>query len=385
MTNNRKLIIHIGSHKTGTSSIQHTLFQNRATLRKQGFTLFNQDPNGKERKSGNAITWIKFRLNRKHRIEGRIRKKLPAALGTINGNVIISAETFSWVFDGREIDRFKTNLSAYFDDIEIIAYIRRQDLQTVSHYQQASKYGAFVAARFYGGESRALPSYKKHFQKYLNYHHRLGLWADAFGEKNLCMRIFEPDRLQNGDAVDDFFDAVGLIVETTPVRKNESSGYQKTKVGHLISQQEFSLPVWRALIKHLDNTGILLPSRDEATNYYAHFKANNELLNRRFSLTNEPNLFNSNFNMYPATANDRWTESSANSAIQNLLRGVKSHSPFDKGEIEFLKKCAEKLKVGDVKSSRKLLSILEKYSPETEFFVHAKTSVKSRIKAYLRK
>ena len=381
----RKLIIHIGCHKTGTSSIQHTLYKNKVPLFKQGFTLFHENPDGSERKSGNALTWVKFKLKREHRIEGKIRKELPKALAAAGNNVIISAETLSWVFSAKDIQGFQKQLSKYFDDIKIIAYIRRQDMQAVSQYQQASKHGAFVAARFYNGGTRALPVYKNYFQKYLNYHRRLGMWADAFGDNNMVIRVFERSQLIDGDSVADFFQVCGLTKTTASPRTNESSGWEKTKIGHLLSQQEFSEPVWRKLAKHLDNNGKLMPSREAASAFYANFIDSNNLLNKRFSLNEVEAVFNSGFDTYPIDANDQWTEHSTNAAIQNLLKGVKGLTTFEQGDMDFLRQYAQKLEKTDSDSSQRILNIVKKYSSESSFAKRVSNVATSRVRSYLRK
>jgi hypothetical protein len=257
-------------------------------------------------------------------------------------------------------------------------------MQAISQYQQASKHNAFVAARFYNGGTRALPPYKEYFQKYLNYHQRLGMWADTFGERSMIVRIFERNHLKNADAVDDFFDATGIKKKTAPIRMNESSGFEKTKVGHLISEQEFSLPVWRALTKYLDNAGKLLPARDDAAAFYAMFRTGNALLNERFSLNVDQPLFYEDFSLYPVDCNDQWTENTANAAITNLLKGVKTLSTFEKSDIAFMRECAEKLEQTDIDSARKLLTILAKYNPDDDLSTRIINGAVSRIKAYLR-
>ena len=380
----RKLIIHIGNHKTGTSSIQQVLFRNKDGVRKQGYDLFHENPDGSTRNSGNALTCVKFKLKRGHKIEGKVRKWLPKALCDTGHNVIISAETLSWLFSAKEIQKFQINLSQYFDDIKVVAYIRRQDMQAVSQYQQASKYGAFVAARFYQGGTRALPPYKEYFHKYLNYHQRLGMWADAFGEQNLLIRVFETNRLYNGDVVDDFFQVTDLMNEGNSTRINQSSGFEKTKVGHLISEQQFSLPVWRALTKYLDNTGKLVPDREEAAHFYSEFEESNRQLNERFSIHSDSPLFDTGFSRYPEQSTDQWTEDSANNAIRNLLKGIKGLSTFDQQDIELIRECAEKLNATVADRASNLRKMLDKYINGDGSSLRVKGSLQSRIKSFLR-
>ncbi len=360
----RKLIIHIGNHKTGTSSIQNTLFHNRDELSRQGFTLFNQNPNGSETKKGNASGWVKYQINQKQVHRGRFKKGLPKAISTTGDNVIISAEGFSWIFDALKIEKFQKRLAKYFDDIKIIAYIRRQDIQAVSHHQQASKRSSAAGRWFYGGGSMALPCYKDYFQNYLNYHNRLGLWADCFGDSNLIIRIFEHNHLKNGDVVEDFFQVTGLKISTSSTRANQSKGFEKTKVGHLICQHNFSQSEWKILSRYLDNSGKLLPSRDEAISFYTNFRSSNELLNKRFLLSEKYSLFNEDFGQYPSEAGDQWNDVTANAAINNLLKGVRDLPLFEKHDLEVMRHCARILQKIDTDNSRKLVNIVKKYSAE---------------------
>ncbi len=61
---------------------------------------------------------------------------LAKKLASLSGNVGMSAEHLSWLFSGAEIERLATTLRQYFDAIEVIVYIRRQDKQAISHHQQ---------------------------------------------------------------------------------------------------------------------------------------------------------------------------------------------------------------------------------------------------------
>jgi hypothetical protein len=360
MASSRKLIIHIGSHKTGSTSIQKALVLNQACLEAQGFALFNQGPNGETRASGNALTWIKFRLSQKSRVEGVFHQGLAEALAAAGDNVIVSAETFSWVFGQNAINKLAAELHKHFENISIVAFLRRQDRQAVSQYQQASKPGAIVASRFYGRGSAALPLYQPHFNCYLDYHQRLGLWADAFGEEALRISIFEPAHLHNGDAVDEFFHAVGLSIEERPEKLNESNGFERTKVGHLMSAMEYPEHLWRRVSAQLDNSGRMLPSRQQAQEFYAHFQQSNERLRRRFLPQLPSPIFEEGFSNYPESAQDQWTEDSASQAITHLLKAMEHSFPVNKKELDLMAQCADALVSSHPQLSAALLEIEEK-------------------------
>ncbi len=122
MTGGRQLLLHLGSHKTGSTSIQRALFLNKSLLRSQNVSLFYFDLDGSERKNGNALPWVNF--ERDGRIEGSVHPELAAKLGEMPGDVLMSAEHFSWIFDPEIIRSFHLQLKQYFDRVRLIVYLR---------------------------------------------------------------------------------------------------------------------------------------------------------------------------------------------------------------------------------------------------------------------
>jgi len=355
MNSERKLVIHIGNHKTGTTSIQRTLFENRAHLRKQGFELFRHHPDGSLRKKSNLHPWIKRSRN-----GGAIRADLPGAIGGLPGNVILSSESFSWIFNEDEIRKFQAGVAEYFEKIYIVCYLRRQDQHAISHYQQGSQKVDFPAAKFYAWGNTALPPFRDHYYDYLDYYRRIGIWADAFGESSLKIRLFERTLLRNGDAVDDFFDTVGLDLRTKLENQNESLGFERTKINHLMNHKQVKESIRRRLDKYLDNSGKSLPAREEAQAFYSHFRQSNKLLNQRFAISEREYLFSDDFNMYPEAPADRWTEDSANQAILHLLAGIMKVPLASREEVVLLQDCARELDSVAPGKSRRLAKLADR-------------------------
>ncbi len=85
----KKLILHIGSHKTGSTSIQNSLNNNDSLLNDNGYSYFNIDPSGSQ-VSTSTNSWIK--LNRdslKNKTGGASIvevAKLAVALASFRGN-----------------------------------------------------------------------------------------------------------------------------------------------------------------------------------------------------------------------------------------------------------------------------------------------------------
>jgi hypothetical protein len=350
----RKLVIHIGNHKTATTSIQRALFANRAHLRKQGFELFSQNPDGSLRRMGNIHPWI-IKEPGSRRV---IRADLPDVLGALTGNVILSSELFSWVFNEHEIRKFQAGLAKYFGQICIVSFLRRQDQHVISHYQQASRKSRFYAAEFYAQGNKALPPFRDHYYDYLDYNRRIGIWANAFGESSMLIRLFETSELKNGDAVDDFFAAVDLEILDRPRNENESHGFEVTKVNHLMNHRRVKQFIQKQLIRHLDNSGKCLPSRKQAEIFYNYFRQSNKLLNQRFAISAREYLFSEDFDMYPEAPADLWTEDSANQAILHLLEGIKEVPLVSVDEIALLEDCVRALASEDPKTSFQLAELV---------------------------
>ena len=126
----RTLILHIGNHKTGTSSIQRSLFLEKKTLHSHGFSLFHERMS-RLKTRGNTSCWIETTPDNICR-SAVIRKGLAKRLAGTEQNVIMSAESFSWIFDVDVLRTFYQELRKYFDRITVICYLRRQDKQAIS-------------------------------------------------------------------------------------------------------------------------------------------------------------------------------------------------------------------------------------------------------------
>ncbi len=381
----RSLIFHIGCHKTGSSSIQSTLLAERASLQSQGYTLFYANTDGSPRVNGNALPWVRYRPSASSRIQGMARRGFADALADSGENVIVSAESFSWLFSRRQIDTLAARLHRYFDDIRIVTYVRRQDQQAVSHYQQASHRDAIVSTIFYQGNFRALPPYGDHLRFYLDYNGRLSLWGDAFGDENLLIGIFEPDQLHCANVVLDFFNRVGLNQPRKAARMNTSNGAERTKLGHHVSAREFSPAVWNALLKHTDNSGKLLPSRAEATAFYEKFIDSNRQLNRRFSLSDRDAVFGNDFDYYPQEANDLWDEDSANNAVRHLLSGISELGKLQQADLDIIRQAADALRDSSPDLSAKLGEIVDHQNSGHGIYGAFAWNWRSRIRSLARR
>jgi hypothetical protein len=359
----KRITLHIGSQKTGTSSIQRALYANRPLLLQHGITLFTTNIKGKETKKGQN-SWTDF--DKEGLINSTISDKLAEKLARAGDHVLFSAETLSWIFNPQQIKAFHSQLSRFFDAMHVIVYLRRQDHQAVSHNQQASKSLHNGANRFYGHEAVALPRIRDHFKYYYDYNLRVGRWADVFGDENVTVRVFERDSLHNRDAVSDFFHVLGIEFNEQQPRRKESSGYEATKVGHLMNQAGIETELRRRIWPHLDNSGKFLPTRQQAWDFYNTYRESNRRLNQRLKINDRPFLFDEDFSGYPEESTEQWTEEGANKAIKNLFLAINSTPLITREDIEALLDRAAQLYPHDLQGAIRLADFAAHYRPENE-------------------
>jgi hypothetical protein len=201
------LIIHIGTHKTGTSALQTFLTNNAAPLVTQGVRYIEAGREG--RIAHHPLAWIASgRADIDPENWAAANRELARSGAPID---ILSSEAF-WFADPAQVRR---NL-AYDGEIQVVAYLRRQDAYLPSLYKQAVTAGRKVK-----------------FETWLDqmghrgdYYAVLSQWADAFGADAIRVKPYE----RNGETVDlvhDFIDGLGIdsaaaLAHYKPHRRNPS-------------------------------------------------------------------------------------------------------------------------------------------------------------------
>lgn len=358
----KKIFIHIGSHKTGTTSIQKALLANTEALQKQNLSLFCSNPDGSLHQQGNINPWFEHFKTSLH--DGATipqKALLVQKLAKLSGDVVISAEHFSFVFSETELQELKKELTPFFDEIIIIAYLRRQDQQIISHHNQTSKNLFLPSQILYASETLAIPTYKKHFDLYLDYDVRMGIWANIFGLKNIKIRLFEKANLYKQCAIQDFFHLLG-VENVASIEANISQGFEKTKVSLLMNQASMKPSLLRAIIsQNLDNSEKFLPSQTDAKQFYEYYKKSNKALNEKFHINPIETVFEEDFSMFPMKSQELWSEDSANKAIKNIFKSL--DSTYGTLDINILIQAAIKLESSDIDLSYKLMQTASNLIP----------------------
>ncbi|MBW5799005.1 hypothetical protein [Halomonas elongata] len=318
-----KLYIHAGSHKTGTSSIQKYLFLNKKWFSMHGFYCYLEGPDNKPHR-GNHSWW--FDHSKLKEQSAYLREGFVSSISRFSeryDNVVVSSECFSWIFDALHLEKIAKELKESFDEIEVIFYIRRQDRHAVSHYQQAAK--SFAEKEFYSGRNGALPDLDDNSIKYLDYYEKLLLWEAAFGRGSVTFRCFDDDVASRG-VVSDFLLCLGISPIDRPQdgeRANESWGWERTKVFRILNELgvRHQSECGQVIKSFLNDEGKLLPSAEEAYEFYSYFKESNKKLAKSLGYKDQFVCFEEDFSFYPKFSCDTFDETSANQALLNLSKG----------------------------------------------------------------
>ena len=89
-------------------------------------------------------------------------------------------------------------------EVEIVVYLRRQDLFMESRYVQSVKSGLTITFAEY---------LKLHGGNHLDWHHLVTAYAGAFGKNNVIVRVYDRQELKERDIVADFLDIVAAPPE----------------------------------------------------------------------------------------------------------------------------------------------------------------------------
>lgn len=217
-----KLVVHIGSPKTGTSSIQNSLAKNNNILQSHGWSYPDVCLKWSE------ICWegIPYSVERRRIINGQhlydaffsFDKKMSAKYIAMleklveEHNIILSEECI-FLLTPDNLSKLFTGLKAYFPNIQVVVYLRRGDYYLEALWNQAIK------EYFY---SKDIVEYAENNMEELNYLERLTAISDVIGIDNVIVRPFEKGQLHGGDVVSDFLDVLGIDIEQPLAYKREN-------------------------------------------------------------------------------------------------------------------------------------------------------------------
>lgn len=301
------LVLHIGAHKTGTSSIQRSLWINRDALGEERVMFFCADP-FTDKYSGNIS--FGFDHSRIENGDVRIRLRLYEALDqclkekTSKADmVVISSECFFWLANEHSISQLAKRLFKRFENIRVILYLRRQDRHALSHYQQALRTDA--ERLFFEHKRYPLPVLNSRVFQYLDFYSKIRIWSTAFGKDRLSVFNYDEMVARGEDVVVHFFKQLGTKAPLETKRINQSFNGLQAELGFWLLRNNVN-PLqheWRQLINAIRSDYKLAPSRQEAIEFYDNFRKKNILLASAVSEPSTLEYFDTDFSEFPSHRN----------------------------------------------------------------------------------
>lgn len=205
------IVVHVGMSKTGTSTIQFFLRDNRERLGELGVLVPESPGKGRHTRFGQflrpeaelakTIEWSRQKNQDVVAFRRKFRKQLFAeidARGT--GRLLLTDEA---LFGGsaptlRRLGAFTGRLGR---TTRLVVYLRRQDAHLISRYQQLVKVGWVARIGDWArGDMSDLYDYRA----------RLGRFERLASPDEVVVRRFEPGSFRDGSLLQDFFDAAGI-------------------------------------------------------------------------------------------------------------------------------------------------------------------------------
>lgn len=215
----KKVVLHIGMHKTGSSSIQKSLNgfdDGRVRYAQLGgenhsiaiYSIFSEARYQKRFFVQRGID--RDEIDRKTAI---YRDRLVSELQKDREMLIISGEDISRI-PAADVPGMKAFFAPYCDEVQIVGYVRDPIGFASSQFQQLVKF-----------DTRKIelpePEYRSRFQKFL----------DVFGEDAVTLREFNRSKLVDGSVVQDLMDICGIRGTDWPEQvTNESLSDEATRM-----------------------------------------------------------------------------------------------------------------------------------------------------------
>jgi hypothetical protein len=205
-------VLHAGSGKTGTSSIQYFLHRNRTRLAELGL-LYPQTP-GRARHTRLGLfiqpddaldaipAWHRQRFSSPVAFRRSFRRQLFREINESGLSRVLLSDEALYAMSGRALRRLREFTDGIAGDVRLVVYLRRQDDHLVSRYQQVVKVN----------ETRRLTERMRHLDltDTYDYYARLRKWQRWLEPDTFVVRRFERDRFVEGSLHQDFFQAAGI-------------------------------------------------------------------------------------------------------------------------------------------------------------------------------
>lgn len=400
----KTLYIHIGTSKTGTTTIQTYCGINREQLKSKG-VLFPIMPYHYDRITENRNGHFLYAnvyengVRNKEKEEQVLKQELDYIVDCFKDydNVLLSEESIWWATATRRKGLWKylqehSQQNNY--QVKIIVYLRRQDQFMMSRYNQILKTDTG------GGTQRFYEYFKDMNGKYkcvMNYRQRLDYMAKFFPKENIVVKRFDRSYFYNGDLNADFLHILGVEIDDTfaelPKDENLGISVQSGELKRVLNRLgTMTFAENQKILQMLNECEELLPKREVSIMTTEHiekfmkkFIDDNESIAVDYIGDGKP-MFDYNYKKKPV-----WSYEDKNYHEEVILFFAKAIDSVYKENIQ-LKKENERLNNNIEKINKQIENINQKlnkeksYSRETRYLLkHPIKSFYNKVKGALRK
>ena len=313
-----RCILHIGTEKTGTTSLQAALSSHRESLSKQG-VLYARAP-GQRNSRSLAAAFSTKRDEDDYLIEQEIsdsrkfelwKSQLLTSIGDeINESenhhevYVLSSEHFSSrVLNDTDASALAQFLKSKFSDIQVVCYLRRQDQMATSRISERLRAG--FSDNLYPTVHSNAP-----LPVLYDYDALISRWSTAFGDAAISIRVFGRSALTGGDIVSDFsISQLGIALQPVEEGHPNISLSSTAQLALAMFNQAIGPKARRQVTQHRRALSRYLesvapgsdgkPTRQQAEAFYGHFRDGNKRLARHYLQRDA--LFDEDFSDYPDT------------------------------------------------------------------------------------
>ncbi|MGM0694993.1 MAG: hypothetical protein ACQEUN_16560 [Pseudomonadota bacterium] len=399
------IILHIGTEKTGTKTLQHTLLENQPALMASGVHYFTSpgrieartlaaaalgDEEPDDYLQQQAIHGAQARQAFREEVKRDTQERLLALPEGVH-TVVISSEHFhSRLRRPAHVRRLHALLAPMARSFRVVCYLRRQVDLLASYYSTVLKNGG---TRELEEVARAVC---RPGNAYYDYAGLLARWADEFGEGAICARRFDPAEWYGGSLVQDFLTCSGLgelapSLSAAPVHNESLTPEGQALLVALnrraaaMTLQEADRVAWQRVRVRVSRAcagrGRLLP-RDLAVKHQAAFDEGNAEVCRRW-FANRGSLFAPLAADYGMDQAESGRLRMVNSLLEEL---VESDEPLTAkamldGFVNQLRDTAVAMEADDLCLAHGLMEKAHRLRPEGPFISRKLDDYRRRIEA----
>lgn len=393
----KTLYIHIGTPKTGTTSIQNFCGLNREKLKEQGvlYPIMNYHY---ERKSVNRNGYfltgtIKENGTRNKEKEKQVfNNELQYIVDCFKDydTILLSDESIWWATSTRRKGLWK-DLKKHSEQhnyqIKVIVYLRRQDQFMMSRYNQKLKTDFIASTQSF---DEYFADMNGRFKCVMDYRERIDNIAKSISKENVIVKRFDRNYFYNGDLNQDFLHILGVKVDDRFQQLKETANtgisVQSGEIKRVLNRlKPITMADNNKLIKILKECEEVLPesntslmSTDEVKAFMEQFVDSNESIVDEYIGDGKP-LFD-----YTYKETTAWDYNDKNYNEELILFFVNTIDSVYK-ENKQLKKELNKIN-NQIKNINEKLNKEKSYSRETRYLLkHPIKSFYNKVKGALRK